>query len=218
MSKNKSPFGSVDNGSVGNGSANNGSVNQDLICLGAFAGSHGVRGETKVKCFTQNAADICSYGKLQTEDGKTFYELSYVRANKLGAICRVKGIDNPELMQSLKGTLLYVARNLLPETDEEEFYHVDLIGLDVRDDDGNSIGVIKSVQDFGAGDLLEINPSIADGEAEPSFFIPFTLEVVPQVHIKQGYVVFARDELLSTADDDLENYLSDIGHKDAPKQ
>ena len=191
----------------------------DRICLGAFAGSHGVRGETKVKCFTENAADICSYGKLQSEDGKTTYELSYVRADKLGAICRVKGIDNPEFMQSLKGTLLYVNRDLLPETDDdEEFYHVDLVGLDVRDDEGTSIGSIKSVQDFGAGDLLEIDPSVTDGEAEPTFFIPFTLEVVPEVKVKDGYVVFAREELLSSADDDLENYLSEIGHKDAPKQ
>ncbi|PCI83423.1 MAG: 16S rRNA processing protein RimM, partial [Hyphomicrobiales bacterium] len=147
------------------------------------------------------------------------YELSYVRADKLGAICRVKGIDNPEFMQSLKGTLLYVNRDLLPETDDdEEFYHVDLVGLDVRDDEGTSIGSIKSVQDFGAGDLLEIDPSVTDGEAEPTFFIPFTLEVVPEVKVKDGYVVFAREELLSSADDDLENYLSEIGHKDAPKQ
>lgn len=189
------------------------------LCLGAFAGAHGVRGETKVKCFTENAADICAYGKLQSEDGKTFYELSYIRADKLGAICKVKGIDNREIMQSLKGTLLYIERNLLSELDdEEEFYHVDLIGLDVRDEDGASIGSIKSVQDFGAGDLLEIDPSVTDGEAEPSFFIPFTLDVVPEVKIKDGYVVFAREELLSTADDDLENYLSEIGHKDAPKQ
>lgn len=191
----------------------------DKICLGAFAGAHGVRGETKVKCFTENAADICSYGKLESEDGKTIYELSYVRADKLGAICRVKGINNREFMQSLKGTLLYVDRALLPETDdEEEFYHVDLIGLDVRDENGVSIGTIKSVQDFGAGDLLEIDPSVTDGEAEPTFFIPFTLEVVPEVKVKDGYVVFARDELLSSADDDLENYLTEIGHKDAPKQ
>lgn len=197
---------------------NNGFSETDRICLGAFAGSHGVRGETKVKCFTENARDICSYGKLQSEDGKTIYELSFVRADKLGAICRVKGIDNREVMQSLKGTLLYVNRDLLPEPDEEEFYHVDLIGLDVRDDEGVSIGSIKSVQDFGAGDLLEIDPSVTDGEAEPSFFIPFTLDVVPEVKVKDGYVVFARDELLSTADDDLENYLSEIGHKDAPKQ
>lgn len=197
---------------------NNGFSETDRICLGAFAGSHGVRGETKVKCFTENARDICSYGKLQSEDGKTIYELSFIRADKLGAICRVKGIDNREVMQSLKGTLLYVNRDLLPEPDEEEFYHVDLIGLDVRDDEGVSIGSIKSVQDFGAGDLLEIDPSVTDGEAEPSFFIPFTLDVVPEVKVNDGYVVFARDELLSTADDDLENYLSEIGHKDAPKQ
>lgn len=199
--------------------SSNGSKDNDRICLGAFAGSHGVRGETKVKCFTQDAADICSYGTLESEDGKTFYELSYVRVDKLGAICRVKGINNPEDMQSLKGTRLYVNRDKLPEPDdEEEFYHVDLIGLDVRDEEGVSLGSIKSVQDFGAGDLLEIDPSVTDGEAEPSFFIPFTLEVVPEVKVKAGYVVFAREELLSTADDDLENYLSEIGHKDAPKQ
>ncbi len=194
------------------------SKNKDeRICLGAFAGAQGVQGATKVKCFTENARDICAYGKLQSEDGKTFYELSYVRADKLGAICRVKGIDNREVMQSLKGTLLYVARELLPETEEEEFYYVDLVGLDVRDDDGISIGSVVSVQDFGAGDLLEINPSKQDGEAEPSFFIPFTLEVVPEVNVKDGYVIFARDALISSADDDLENYLSEID-EDVPKQ
>lgn len=193
--------------------------NDEFICLGAFAGSYGVRGETKVKCFTEDARDICSYGKLQSEDGKTTYELSFVRVDKMGAICRVKGINSPEEMQSLKGTRLYVSRDMLPEPEnDEDFYHIDLIGLDVRDDDGVSIGTVKSVQDFGAGDLLEIDPSVTDGEAEPTFFIPFTLEVVPTVKVKEGYVVFARDELLSTADDDLENYLSDIGHEDAPKQ
>ena len=190
----------------------------DRICLGAFAGAHGVRGETKVKCFTENAADICSYGKLQSEDGKVIYELSYVRADKLGAICRVKGIDNREIMQSLKGTRLYAKRDLLPETDEEEFYHADLVGLDVRDEDGGSVGKIITVQDFGAGDLLEVNPSTDDGEAEPSFFIPFTLEVVPEVNVKDGYVVFAHDELLSSADDDLENYLSEIEQDGETKQ
>ncbi len=186
------------------------------ICLGAFAGAHGVKGETKVKCFTQNAADICAYGALQSEDGKTIYELSYVRSDKLGAICRVKNIDNREFMQSLKGTRLYVMRDLLPQTDEEEFYHVDLVGLNVRDEEAVNVGKILSVQDFGAGDLLEINPSTQDGESEPSFFIPFTLEVVPEINIKDGYVIFARDALLSSADDDLENYLSEL--KDDPEQ
>lgn len=189
------------------------------ICLGAFAGAHGVRGETKVKCFTEDPADICAYGKLQTEDGKTFYELKFIRIDKLGAICHVKGIDNREIMQSLKGTRLYAMRDLLPEIeDEEEFYHADLVGLDVRDEAGVNVGKIMSVQDFGAGDLLEVNPSTDDGESEPSFFIPFTLEVVPEVNAKGGYVTFAVEELLSSADDDLENYLSELDEDEPTKQ
>ncbi len=154
------------------------------MLVGAIAGAFGVRGEVRLKSFTDDPEAIASYGPLQTDDGRSFTVKS-LRAVKDGFAGRIGGIGSREAAEALKGTALYVARDALPEPDEEEFYFVDLVGLEVQLTDGSVFGTVKAVQSFGAGDLLEILPV----GAKRTVLVPFTKEAVPVVEIKAGRVV-----------------------------
>ena len=155
------------------------------ICVGAIAGAFGVRGEAKIKCFTDDPAAIGDYGPLATEDGKRQFTLKLTRQIKGGYAARLTGVETREDAEALKGTRLYAARTSLPDPDEEEFYYADLLGLRIETADGAVLGKIKAVQDFGAGDVIEYLPE-AGGE---SLYLPFTREAVPTVDIAGGRIV-----------------------------
>ncbi|MGC6472403.1 MAG: ribosome maturation factor RimM [Parvibaculales bacterium] len=155
-----------------------------LVCLGAIAGAHGVRGDLKVKTFTADPLDLAAYGPLQDEDGSRFFDIMTIVPDKIGVRIRVRDITSRELAQSLKGTRLYVPRTRLPELEtQDDFYYADLTGLQAVYPSSNPAGVVVGVHNFGSGDLLEI---AADG---PSFFVPFTKACVPEVNIKAGQLV-----------------------------
>ena len=166
------------------------------ICLGAIAGAHGVKGEVKIKTFTEVPLDIASYGALVSEDGNNTFSILSVRPDKIGVVAKIDGLDDRDDAQKLKGTRLYVYRDALPEVEDDTWYHADLIGLDVKAEDDSKIGVVVGVYNFGAGDMVEITPV----EGEENIFIPFTLDAVPTVNIKQGFIVARPVELM--ADDD----------------
>jgi len=155
------------------------------ICVGAIAGAFGVRGEAKIKCFTDDPSAVADYGPLHTEDGKRHFKLKLTRPIKGGYAARLTGVETREDAESLKGTRLYADRSALPEPDEEEFYYADLLGLAVETADGTVLGKIKAVQDFGAGDVIEYMP-VGGGE---SLYLPFTREVVPTVDVAGGKVI-----------------------------
>ena len=155
------------------------------ICVGAIAGAFGVRGEAKIKCFTDDPAAIGDYGPLATEDGKRQFTLKLTRQIKGGYAARLSGVETREDAEALKGTRLYADRSSLPEPDEEEFYYADLLGLRIETADGTVIGKIKAVQDFGAGDVIEYLP---EGGGE-SLYLPFTREAVPTVDVAGGRIV-----------------------------
>ena len=155
------------------------------ICVGAIAGAFGVRGEAKIKCFTDNPRAIGDYGPLATEDGKRQFTLKLTRQIKGGYAAHLSGVETREDAEALKGTRLYADRSALPEPDEEEFYYTDLLGLRVETSDGTVIGKIKSVQDFGAGDVIEYVPE-GGGETR---YLAFTLDVVPTVDVAGGRIV-----------------------------
>jgi 16S rRNA processing protein RimM len=110
------------------------------------------------------------------------------RPAKQGLIARTAEISTPEQADALRGLRLYVPREALPEPDEDEFYLADLIGLEARDPSGAVIGQVKAVQDFGAGDLLEITPA----EPGPTWWLAFTRENCPEVRLAEGVIVVAR--------------------------
>lgn len=155
------------------------------VCVGQFAGSHGVRGLVKLRSFTGDPAAVASYGVLTDEAGTRRFRLSLTGTAKDLFLARVEGITTPEQAKDLSGLRLYVERSALPETeDEDEFYHADLIGLRAETVDGAVLGTVSALYDFGAGDVLEIKAD--DGKAE---LLPFTKACVPVVDVGGGRVV-----------------------------
>jgi len=168
------------------------------ICLGAIAGAHGVKGEVKIKTFTQHAEDIAAYGPLESETGDATFSILNFRPDKIGVVAKIEGLEDREAAQRLKGTRLYVKREALPQIEEDTWYHADLVGLKVRAKDDKEIGVVIGVYDFGAGDMVEVDP----GSDEESMFIPFTRDAVPIVDIAGGFIVAEPIEIM--ADDEPE--------------
>lgn len=158
------------------------------VCVGAVLGAHGVRGEVRIKCFTQDPEDIGALGKVETEDGTRQFTLRVTRNVKEGVAASLSGIADRDAAEALKGARLYVHRSALPElaAKDEEYYQADLIGLTVRWQDGSRPdGEIVAVHNFGAGDLIEV--ALADGKPR-TVLLPFNLEIVPEVNIAQRFV------------------------------
>ena len=157
----------------------------DLVCLGAIAGAYGVRGEVRLKSFCAVPEDVAAYGALQTEDGASHFTVTLGRPIKGGFTARLSGVATKEQADALKGVRLHAQRAVLPDPDEDEYYHADLIGLAVMDTGGAPLGHVRAVHDHGAGDLLEIHgPGLKN-----TVLLPFTLAAVPTVDLKAGRIV-----------------------------
>ena len=155
-----------------------------MICVGAIAGAFGVKGEVKLKSFTQELQDCVSYGPLLSEDGQVILTPISHRPIKEALAVRAKEVATREEAEALKSKKVYVLRSALPVPDEDEFYFTDLVGLDVKTTDGKRMGKIIAVHSFGAGDMIEIKP-----KDSASFFHPFTKLATPKVDIGAGRVV-----------------------------
>lgn len=156
-----------------------------LVCLGAIAGSYGVRGEVRLKSFTAQPEDVVAYGPLQSEDGSQRFTVRLGIPVKNGFAARLSGVTSKEQADGLKGLRLFVERALLPALEDDEYYHADLIGLEVRDTGGTVLGRVRAIHDHGAGDLLEI---LAPGSSS-TVLLPFTRAAVPTVDLAAGRIV-----------------------------
>jgi 16S rRNA processing protein RimM len=157
---------------------------ETLILLGHISSAQGIRGEVVVKSYTDDPADIAAYGPLTDKSGVKSYELTVVRVAKKGVIARVKGVGDRNGAEALRGTELYIARDKLPEPDNDEVYHADLIGLEAVTADGVIVGEVVAIQNFGAGDLLEVRLA---GQSRTEF-IPFDDYFVPEIDVDAGRV------------------------------
>ncbi|MBW0157994.1 ribosome maturation factor RimM [Sedimentimonas flavescens] len=157
----------------------------DRVCVGAIAGAFGVQGEVRLKSFCTEPEDIASYGPLYSEDGKRSFTVRLTRPVTGGLGARLSGVLTKEDADALRGATLWVDREKLPSLPDDEFYHTDLIGLEVFDAGGAPIGRVRAVQNFGAGDILEI---FAPGR-RTTLMLPFTRAVVPTVDIKAGRII-----------------------------
>lgn len=145
-----------------------------------------MRGLVRVKPFTEDPEAVTAYGPVEDEAGARRFELTITGQIKGMVLARIDGIADRDAAESLKGVRLYVARAMLPAPDAESFYQTDLIGLRAETADGAPVGRVKAVQNYGAGDLLEIAP-----DRGASFFLPFTGAAVPVVDLEGGRVVVA---------------------------
>jgi 16S rRNA processing protein RimM len=161
------------------------------ILLGQIIAAHGIRGEVIVKSFTGEAADIASYGALTDAAGRAPLALSVVRVGDKGVVARIEGIRDRNGAEALRGRELFVLRENLPDTEEGAYYHADLVGLEAFSRDGIRIGRVVGVQNFGAGDLLEV---ARDGAKETEL-IPFTDACVPDIDVKRGRLTILPPEM-----------------------
>ncbi len=156
------------------------------VCVAAVAGAHGVRGLVRLKSFTEVPEDCAAYGPLSSADGGHVFKVELLGRHKALLLARIDGIASRDQAEAMRGTRLYIDRSALPDpADEDEFYHADLIGLTAVLRDGSTIGTVRAVYDFGAGDTLELTGT-ADGKAR---MVPFTLAVVPEVDIASRRLV-----------------------------
>ena len=130
--------------------------NQELICVGAIGGAYGVQGELRVKSFCADPADLETYSPLTDETGNRSFALAIIRPIKNGFVARIAEVATKEEADALKGVQLFARREQLPSLPDDEYYHTDLEGLLVLDTGGAELGRVKSVQNHGASDLLEI--------------------------------------------------------------
>lgn len=157
----------------------------DRVCVGAIAGSFGVKGEVRLKSFCAEPEAIGTYGALSSEDGARTWNVRLTRPVKAGFAARLSGVTSKEAADALKGTRLYVGRETLPNLPDDEYYHTDLIGLTVVDTGGEELGRVKAVLNHGAGDLIEISGK----KFKQPVLVPFTQAVVPTVDLTAGRLV-----------------------------
>lgn len=167
------------------------------VCLGAIVGVHGIRGEVKVKSFTENENNLTHYGLLSDESGSRQFELKIVGHSKELLRVKIKGVDDRNTAETLIGVGLYVERTKLPSTQEEEYYHADLIGLMALNSAGEKIGTVNAIYNFGAGDLIEIRTR--DNKLE---MLPFTKEYIPDVNLKEGHIIVAMMQFATEDEED----------------
>jgi 16S rRNA processing protein RimM len=154
------------------------------ICVARIGAPHGVRGAVKLWIFTEDPLAVKRYGPLATKDGARQFEVTHAREAKGHLVATLKGITTREEAERLNGIELYVAREKLPATGENEYYHADLIGLAAVTPTAQPLGRVVAIHNFGAGDIIEIAPPQG-----PTMLLPFTHAVVPTVDLAGGRVV-----------------------------
>jgi 16S rRNA processing protein RimM len=154
-----------------------------LVCLCEITSPQGLQGEVRVKTFTQRPEDIQSYGPLQDDVGRR-YEIEPVRSASNVLVARIKGVSDRDAAEKLRGVRLFIARNRLPNPKEGELYHIDLIGMRVERKNGDLIGTITAVHNYGASDLLDL--ALAQGGTA---MLPFTTEIVPVIDLANRRLV-----------------------------
>ena len=168
------------------GNMGTGNYDQDdaRICVGVVIGAHGLHGLVRVRAFTEVAENVAAYGPVQSADGAREFVLEVRnRAGGGQVLVRIDGIKDRDAAQALKGEELSVPRSRLPDPAEDEFYHADLLGLDVVSTAGEALGAVRALHDFGGGEMLEIVD-----RAGRLGTVTFTLATVPGINLAAGRV------------------------------
>jgi len=180
------------------------------VCVGRIAGAHGIQGWVRITSYTEAPESVTAYGPVSDEKGERMFELEFIRMAKAQVIARIPGVTDRNAAEALRGVRLFVPRAALPEPDPDEFYFDDLVGLRADTKDGESIGAVISVQDYGSGPLLEVGKSRG-----ATVLVPFTREIVPVVDLAAGRIeIDPPAGLLEPADDDPRDRNPEADHDD----
>jgi 16S rRNA processing protein RimM len=157
----------------------------DRICVAQIGAAHGIRGEVRLRSFTEEPMAVTAYGPLESEDGTRRFTIEALRPAKDHFVARLKGVGDRDAAEMLTNIRLYIARDKLPAIDAADtYYHADLIGLSAVTPDGALLGIVTAVLNFGAGDLVEIKP-----EGGEPLMVPFTDTAVPKIDMKARRIV-----------------------------
>ena len=156
---------------------------QNPILLGVVGGAHGIKGEVRIKSFTEDPTDIKAYGPLFDAKGNK-YTIRTARIQKNVVVVTINEISDRNGAELLNGIELFVDRSALPEDDEDEFYQSDIVGMAVESVDGAAIGTVIAFHDFGAGEVIEIKP-----ERGSSVMIPFSEAAVPDIDVERRVMI-----------------------------
>ena len=159
-------------------------IDPKRICVGVISGSHGLKGYVKIKSFMVNPGDLAGCGPLTDKNGTKSFVIDLISINQRGLVAKLSGIADREASEAVKGMELYLSRDLLPHLEEDEFYYADLVGLEVKNTNGEMIGNVKMVDNYGAGDIIEVD--LLNGGTEMYKISP---EVVPEIDLKDGYII-----------------------------
>ncbi len=156
------------------------------LLMGRIGAAHGIKGEVRITSFTEEPLALVDYGPLATDKPGLMIEIENARATTNVLVARLKGVTDRTAAEKLNGVELYVDRDKLPPpSDDDDFYHADLIGLEARLTDGTVLGTVTAIPNYGASDLIEVR----DGRTGDTFLYPFTKAVVPEVKLADGYIV-----------------------------
>ena len=172
---------------------------EQKLLVGKIGAAHGIKGSVRIASYTEDPLAIAAYGPLETSRPGLTVTIADAKLQKATVIARLKGVSDRTAAEKLNGVELFLTRDRLPEVeDEDDFYHADLLGLQARTVGGESLGEVIGVQNFGAGDLLEVR-----GEAGETVLYPFTKAVVPEVRVAEGFVTVVPPEVSAVTDEDL---------------
>ncbi len=161
------------------------------VCVGVISSAHGVRGAFKLKAFTEDAMSLFDYESLTFEDGSPV-SLRYLNQAAGVPVAKIESCTDRTQADALRGSKLYIPRDDLPQTDDDEFYIEDLVGLTVkRASDGKPVGTVRQVANYGAGDILEIQ--FQNGTEE---MFSFDEKTFPEIEFENKAITFIAPEIL----------------------
>ena len=159
-----------------------------LVLVARVSGAFGVKGDVRIRTYTDNPLAVLNFRELKQVNGQHGLTLVSGRSFKEGLIARAKEVASKEEADALKGLDLYAPRAALPPAEDDEFYLTDLIGLRAETRDGAPLGEVKSVQNYGAGDVLEIQPP----GRKSTWMVAFTAETAPEIDVGGGRIVIVQ--------------------------
>ena len=152
----------------------------NLLLMAEIVGVHGIKGAVKLKVFTDDP-DALLDADLLDANGKPALRIIDIAQHGNIYLADIDGVTDRNQSEKLRGTKFFTPRDTLPAIKQKDtYYHADLVGMTAKHVDGNTLGIIIAVTNFGAGDLLDIKP-----EKGNSFYVPFTNTVVPKVDLKK---------------------------------
>lgn len=161
--------------------------NKNFLKIGLLVGVHGIKGEIKLKSYTDIPENIFSYKGLYVENSNKPINLVFVRKVKNSFICRIENIITRNEAEKLRGLKLFINRNKLSKLSDDEFYQVDLLGFDVYNLKRESFGSIISFNDFGGGLLVEVNKN------DKMFYLPMSSNFLKDINYMKKEVVLNLD-------------------------